>query len=135
MGGRREGLWDESETAFNLSLFFCFFLVRMQMDGVWNWASISLVFSSKMEERGKDRKGGVVWLGPKKEGEGIDARLYEGRQGSMILGNRFSIQDRYTSYLIEASPQLLGLSGGPGIEKTMMSSFLVEEVAQLTEGS
>ncbi len=57
------------------------------------------------------------------------------KEGSMTLGNRFSTQDRNTSFLIEASPQLLGLSGGPGIEKTMMSSFLVEEVAQLTEGS
>ena len=40
-------------------------------------------------------------------------------------------QDRYTSWLIEDSPQLLWLSGGPGIGKTMISSFLVKELAQL----
>ena len=45
------------------------------------------------------------------------------------------IQDRYTSWLIEDSPQLLWLSGGPGIGKTMISSFLVEELAQLAERS
>ncbi len=44
-------------------------------------------------------------------------------------------QDRYTSWLIEDSPQLLWLSGGPGIGKTMISSFLVEELAQLAEQS
>ena len=40
-------------------------------------------------------------------------------------------QDLYTSWLIEDSPQLLWLSGGPGIGKTMISSFLVKELAQL----
>ena len=44
-------------------------------------------------------------------------------------------QDRYTSWLNEDSPQLLWLSGGPGIGKTMISSFLVEELADLTEHS
>ncbi|KAF6231660.1 hypothetical protein HO173_010192 [Letharia columbiana] len=44
-------------------------------------------------------------------------------------------QDRYTSWLVEDSPQLLWLSGAPGIGKTMMSSFLVEELTQLAEHS
>ena len=44
-------------------------------------------------------------------------------------------QDRYTSWLVEDSPQLLWLSGAPGIGKTMLSSFLVEEIAQLAEQS
>ncbi|KAL2047963.1 hypothetical protein ABVK25_011134 [Lepraria finkii] len=35
----------------------------------------------------------------------------------------------------EDSPQLLWLSGAPGIGKTMISSFLVEELAQLAERS
>ncbi len=39
--------------------------MQMQMEGVWNWASISLVFSSKMEERGKDvsKERGVSLVG------------------------------------------------------------------------
>ena len=44
-------------------------------------------------------------------------------------------QDRYTSWLIEDSPQLLWLSDGPEIVKTMISSFLMEELAQLAERS
>ena len=44
-------------------------------------------------------------------------------------------QDRYTSWLNEDSPQLLWLSGSPGIGKTMLSSFLVEELAHLAECS
>ncbi|KAK0510326.1 hypothetical protein JMJ35_007720 [Cladonia borealis] len=44
-------------------------------------------------------------------------------------------QDSYTSWLIEDSPQLLWLSGAPGIGKTMISSFLVEELARLAERS
>ena len=44
-------------------------------------------------------------------------------------------QDSYTSWLIEDSPQLLWLSGGPGIGKTMISSFMVEELARLAERS
>lgn len=34
-------------------------------------------------------------------------------------------QGRYTSLIVEDSPQLLWLSGGPGIGKTMTSSFLL----------
>lgn len=45
------------------------------------------------------------------------------------------IQERYTSWLNEDSPQLLWLSGGPGIGKTMISSFLVQELAHLAERS
>ena len=44
-------------------------------------------------------------------------------------------QDSYTSWLIEDSPQLLWLSGGPGIGKTMISSFMVEELTRLAERS
>ncbi|KAL9134421.1 MAG: hypothetical protein Q9175_004391 [Cornicularia normoerica] len=44
-------------------------------------------------------------------------------------------QDRYTSWLVEDSPQLLWLSGAPGIGKTMLSGFLVEEIAQLAKQS
>ena len=44
-------------------------------------------------------------------------------------------QDRYTSWLTEDSPQLLWLSGAPGIGKTMISGFLVEELAQLAKRS
>ena len=44
-------------------------------------------------------------------------------------------QDRYTSWLVEDSPQLLWLSGAPGIGKTMMSSFLVEELEELAKHS
>ena len=44
-------------------------------------------------------------------------------------------QDPYTSWLIEDSPQLLWLSGAPGIGKTMISSFLVEELVRLAERS
>ena len=44
-------------------------------------------------------------------------------------------QDSYTSWLIEDTPQLLWLSGAPGIGKTMISSFLVEELAQSAERS
>ena len=44
-------------------------------------------------------------------------------------------QDRYTAFLIEDGPRLLWLSGGPGIGKTMISSFLVEELAHLAERS
>ena len=38
---------------------------------------------------------------------------------------------QYTTWLVEDGPQLLWLSGGPGIGKTMISSFLVEELVQL----
>ena len=44
-------------------------------------------------------------------------------------------QDRYTSWLTEDSPQLLWLSGAPGIGKTMISGFLVEELARLAKQS
>ena len=44
-------------------------------------------------------------------------------------------QDRYTSWLIGGSSQLLWLSGAPGIGKTMISSFLVEEITRLAERS
>ena len=44
-------------------------------------------------------------------------------------------QGLYTSWLSEDSPQLLWLSGGPGIGKTMTSSFLVKELTQLAERS
>ena len=44
-------------------------------------------------------------------------------------------QDRYTAWLVEAGPRLLWLSGGPGIGKTMISSFLVKELAHLAERS
>ena len=44
-------------------------------------------------------------------------------------------QDSYTSWLIEDRLQLLWLSGAPGIGKTMISSFLVEELARLAERS
>ena len=44
-------------------------------------------------------------------------------------------QDSYTSWLIEDSPQVLWLSGAPGIGKTMISTFLVDELAQLAERS
>lgn len=44
-------------------------------------------------------------------------------------------QDRYTRWLVEDGPQLLWLTGGPGIGKTMISSFLVEELAHLAERS
>ena len=37
---------------------------------------------------------------------------------------------QYTTWLVEDGPQLLWLSGGPGIGKTMISSFLVEELGQ-----
>ena len=43
--------------------------------------------------------------------------------------------DRYTAWLVEDGPRLLWLSGGPGIGKTMISGFLVEELAHLAEGS
>ena len=44
-------------------------------------------------------------------------------------------QDRYTALLVEDGPRLLWLSGGPGIGKTMISSFLVKELAHLAERS
>ena len=44
-------------------------------------------------------------------------------------------QDSYTLWLAEDSPQLLWLSGGPGIGKTMISSFMVEELTRLAERS
>ena len=44
-------------------------------------------------------------------------------------------QDRYTSWLIGESSQLLWLSGAPGIGKTMISSFLVEELIRSAERS
>ena len=44
-------------------------------------------------------------------------------------------EDQYTSWLVEDSPQLLWIVGGPGIGKTMISSFLVEELTHLTERS
>ena len=44
-------------------------------------------------------------------------------------------QDRYTAFLVEGGPRILWLSGGPGIGKTMISSFLVEELARLAERS
>ena len=43
--------------------------------------------------------------------------------------------DRFTAFLVEDGPRLLWLSGRPGIGKTMVSSFLVEELAHLTEQS
>jgi hypothetical protein len=39
--------------------------------------------------------------------------------------------DRYLSWLTHEGPQLLWLKGGPGIGKTMMSTFLVETFTQL----
>ena len=44
-------------------------------------------------------------------------------------------QDRYTKWLVEQGSRLLWLSGGPGIGKTMVSSFLVEEMTHLAERS
>ena len=44
-------------------------------------------------------------------------------------------QHQYTTWLIEDGPQLLWLSGGPGIGKTMISSLLVEELTHLAERS
>ena len=44
-------------------------------------------------------------------------------------------QNEYTTWVVEDGPQLLWLSGGPGIGKTMISSFLVEELAHLAERS
>ena len=44
-------------------------------------------------------------------------------------------QDRYTAFLVEDGPRLFWLSGGPGIGKTMISSFLVQELAHLAEQS
>lgn len=44
-------------------------------------------------------------------------------------------QDRYTAWSVEDGPRLLWLSGGPGIGKTMISSFLVEELSRLAERS
>ena len=44
-------------------------------------------------------------------------------------------RDMYTTWLNEDSPQLLWLSGGPGIGKTMISSFLVDELAHLAKQS
>ena len=42
-------------------------------------------------------------------------------------------QHQYTSWLVEESPQLLWLSGAPGIGKTMIASFLVEELTPIAE--
>ena len=42
-------------------------------------------------------------------------------------------QDSYTSWLTKDSPRLLWLSGAPGIGKTMISSFMVAELAHLAE--
>ena len=44
-------------------------------------------------------------------------------------------QRQYTSWLVEGSAQLLWLSGAPGIGKTMISSFLVKELATIAERS
>ena len=44
-------------------------------------------------------------------------------------------QHQYTSWLVEESPQLLWLSGAPGIGKTMISSFLIEELTSIAERS
>ena len=44
-------------------------------------------------------------------------------------------QDQYTTFLVEDGPRLLWLSGGPGIGKTMISCFLVTELAHLAEQS
>ena len=44
-------------------------------------------------------------------------------------------QHQYTSWLVEGSPQLLWLSGAPGIGKTMISSFLVDELTPIAERS
>ena len=44
-------------------------------------------------------------------------------------------QNEYTTWVVEGGPQLLWLSGGPGIGKTMISSFLVEELAHLAARS
>ena len=58
-------------------------------------------------------------------------------KGERVLGTCEWIlaQAQYTSWLNEGGPQLLWLSGGPGIGKTMMSTFLTEELTQLTERS
>ena len=44
-------------------------------------------------------------------------------------------QNEYTTWVVEDGPQLLWISGGPGIGKTMISSFLVEELAHLAAQS
>ena len=44
-------------------------------------------------------------------------------------------QNEYTTWVVEGGPQLLWLSGGPGIGKTMIYSFLVEELADLAARS
>ena len=44
-------------------------------------------------------------------------------------------QHQYSSWLVEGSPQLLWLSGAPGIGKTVISSFLVEELTPIAERS
>ena len=44
-------------------------------------------------------------------------------------------QDQYGTWKVEDGLQLLWLSGGPGIGKTMLSSFLVEELVHLAERS
>lgn len=44
-------------------------------------------------------------------------------------------QAQYTLWTSGSCPQLLWLSGGPGIGKTMISIFLVEELTQLVEQS
>ena len=44
-------------------------------------------------------------------------------------------QDQYTTWFVQEGPRILWLSGGPGIGKTMISGFLVEELAHLAERS
>ena len=44
-------------------------------------------------------------------------------------------QNRYTAWFVQEGPRTLWLSGGPGIGKTMISGFLVEELVYLAERS
>ena len=64
------------------------------------------------------------------------AAIHNGK-GKRIAGTCAWIltQDQYTSWLFGESSQLLWLSGAPGIGKTMISSFLVEELTRLAERS
>jgi hypothetical protein len=40
------------------------------------------------------------------------------------------VQEQYTAWLVEDGPQLLRLVGGPGIGKTMISTYLVDELEE-----
>ena len=44
-------------------------------------------------------------------------------------------QDQYTTWFVQEGPRILWLSGGPGIGKTMISGFLVQELVHLAERS